>query len=85
MRLLANRQGPPVPPAVSGSIRTHTVSIPGTRGASLSQIATMYYGDDRRWPDIFNANRQGVQRRDGTYGMLTNPQMLFAGDVLHIP
>ena len=85
MRLTAVPNMGAVAPSVTGGVRTHTVTTPGTKGASLSGISAIYYGDPTRWPEIYNANAKGVLRRDGTYGTLTNPVFLTAGDVLHIP
>jgi Cu/Zn superoxide dismutase len=45
------------------------------RGDSLSSIAERLYGDQFAWPRLFDANRQQI----------TNPNLLFAGQVLAVP
>lgn len=44
-------------------------------GDSLSKIAKEVYGDAMRYPEIFEANKP----------MLTDPDLIFAGQVLRIP
>jgi nucleoid-associated protein YgaU len=45
------------------------------RGDSLSSIAERLYGDRFAWPRLFDANRQQI----------SNPNLLFAGQVLAVP
>lgn len=75
----------PPPPASPDGVRVHTVTAPGTKGANLRSIAEIYYRDSSRWVDIYNANRKGVRRRDGSYGFLDNPETLLSGDRLLLP
>ncbi len=49
----------------------HTV----VRGDTLSKIAKAYYGDAMKYPQIFDANRP----------MLTDPDLIYPGQVLRIP
>ncbi len=51
--------------------RFHTVQ----RGDTLSKIAKAVYGDWRRYPEIFEANKP----------MLTDPDRIYPGQVLRIP
>ena len=55
---------------MSGS-RYHTVS----KGDTLYAIARMYYGDQRRWKDVYEANRS----------TLPDPHMIKTGQRLVIP
>jgi nucleoid-associated protein YgaU len=57
---------PPAPPAVF-----HTVQ----KGDTLSKIAKSVYGDWKRYPEIFEANKP----------MLTDPDLIYPGQVLRIP
>ena len=56
--------------AVGGS-RTHTVA----KGDTLYSLARQYYGDQRRWKDIYNANRSTIN----------DPNMIRVGQRLVIP
>ncbi len=60
----------PAAPTMSGS-RYHTV----TKGDTLYAIARMYYGDQRRWKDVYEANRSA----------LPDPNMIKTGQRLVIP
>lgn len=44
-------------------------------GDSLSKIAQTYYGDAKKYPDIFEANKP----------MLNDPDRIYPGQVLRIP
>ncbi len=52
---------------------------------SLWGIAGRLYGNSRRWVDIYNANRIGVKRPDGTQGMIVTPAILRPGWRLWVP
>lgn len=54
-----------------GADRTYTVKS----GDSLSKIAKQFYGDAKKWPQIFEANRDQI----------TNPDMIKPGQTLRIP
>jgi nucleoid-associated protein YgaU len=57
---------PPAPPAVFYTV---------VKGDTLSKIAKAQYGDWRRYPEIFEANKP----------MLTDPDLIYPGQVLRIP
>jgi len=48
-------------------------------------MAEVYYGNGAQYPRIYNANRTGVRRPDGSMGMISNPNLLHAGWRLVIP
>lgn len=54
-------------------------------GSTLSGIALGEYGDANQWPKVFEANRLGVLRPDGTRGMITDPDVVEPGWVLWLP
>ena len=51
--------------------RTYTV----VAGDSLSKIARREYGDESKWPRIYEANR----------GTISNPDLIHPGQVLNLP
>ena len=53
--------------------------------STLSGIAYTYYGREDAWHDIYNANRKGYTRPDGSPGFISNPQYLRPGDRLWVP
>lgn len=57
---------PPAPPAVFYTV---------VKGDTLSKIAKAQYGDWRRYPEIFEANKP----------MLKDPDLIYPGQVLRIP
>lgn len=87
MRRTRAVQGPPVVSTAvnANAIRVHSVTPRGTKGYSLAGIAEIYYQDRRRWVEIYNANRVGVRRPDGTMGHLRSPEDTSPGDILYIP
>jgi len=54
-----------------GAARTYTVKP----GDSLSKIAQQYYGDMKKWKDIFEANKDRIE----------NPDLIQPGWTLRIP
>ena len=60
------------PDATSTSTRTYTVKS----GDSLSAIAESEMGDAKRWPELYEANKDAVGK---------NPDMIHPGLVLTIP
>ena len=73
---------PPPPPA---NVRWFVVTSWPRKGSSLWTIAEIFYGNGADWPRIYNANRTGVTRPDGSKGMISNPNLIYAGWRLHIP
>jgi nucleoid-associated protein YgaU len=57
------------PPVTTG--RTYVV----VSGDSLSKIAKRQYGDARKWPRIYEANR----------GVIKDPDLIYPGQELRIP
>jgi DNA-binding SARP family transcriptional activator/LysM repeat protein len=52
-------------------------------GDTLRAIAARYYGDERRWPEIFRANEGLAKLPDGR--VLTKPDLIWPGLALTIP
>ena len=85
MKQMKPKQQPVNSPNVGGGVRVHTVTPPPTLGSTLPGIAQIYYGDRRRWPEIYNANRRGTTRVDGSIGTIDNPGLLIPGSRVYIP
>jgi len=71
---------PPAPIPTPSAVRYYTV----VRGDNLSAIARRFYGS-ADWPRIYNANRAGQRRADGSLGMIVNANLIFPGWRLIIP
>lgn len=71
-RVVSNRTSKPVPKAIPSGARSHTVSD----GESLSSIAERYYGHEKHWTRVFEAN-------SSTLG--GDPDRLRIGMVLVVP
>lgn len=56
--------------------KTHTV----VKGDTLWDISKKYYGDARKWPTIWEANR-----RDKKRGPISNPHRIYPGQKIKIP
>lgn len=65
----------------NANVRYHTVRP----GNTLSSIALKYYGNPQEFRQIYQANKQGSRRADGTAGILTNPNLVMVGQKLIIP
>lgn len=73
---------PPAPkPPPRVSVRYYTVK----RGDNLWNIATRYYGSGFKYGTIYNANRYGKRRADGSNGMIKNPALIYPEWRLIIP
>jgi hypothetical protein len=68
---LAPRSAPAPAPVTAGTHEEWTVG----EGETLSSIAERAYGDARRWPELFAANRD----------RLSHPRKIVAGMSLRIP
>lgn len=84
-------QGPVSTPTTPPAVQTPPATNPGLRfytvqpGDSLWKIAIKFYGRGSSWFDIYNANRKGYTRPDGSPGFIINPSYLRVGDVLWVP
>lgn len=75
----------PVPAPAPKPVRYATVTVWPMAGSSLWSIAEKFYGNGNRYMDIYNANRKGITRADGTPGILTSPRVVFPGQRLIVP
>lgn len=75
----------PAPPPAKPRYRYYTVRPWPAKGSTLWGIAEIYYGNGKRYVDIYNANRSGRRRADGKQGMISNPSLIRPGWVLLIP
>lgn len=76
---------PKPPPAPGGRGDWHWIYSPNT---SLKKIAKQYYGGDageRRWREIFEANKKGANRPGPSNGWMRNPEDIRLGKWLFIP
>lgn len=77
---------PPAPSPQHPHLRYITVTPwPGTPYDSLAKIARHFYGSDNQWPRIYNANKAGYRRPDGSIGWITNPSTIYPGRTLWVP
>jgi len=75
----------PVQPPPAPQIRLVMVTPWPTRRSTLWGIALDFYGNGNRWPELYNANRKGTTRPDGSPGYISNPQYLRPGDMVYVP
>jgi nucleoid-associated protein YgaU len=71
----------PAPKPAPKKITYYTVKP----GDTLSGIALKYYHNGHNWSPIYNANKSGTKRADGTKGMISNPNLIRVGWKLIIP
>lgn len=76
---------PTPPPPVRPAIRIWIVTPWPVPGSSLWSISEKFYGTGTRWPDLYNANRIGTTRPDGSPGFISNPNYLRPGDRIWVP
>jgi hypothetical protein len=84
------QQPPPPPPvqqpvAAPPQLRYVGITPWPTRRSTLWGIARDFYGDGRQWPRIFEVNRNGYRRPDGSVGWINNPNLIYAGRVVWVP
>lgn len=71
----------PKPPPPKPHVRYYTV----VKNDNLWNIAKRYYKNPLKWVTIYNANRSGHRRADGTMGMIKSPNLIYPGWRLIIP
>lgn len=62
-----------------------TVTASPLPGSTLKSLAQIHYRDAGQWNRIFDANKAGSRRADGTAGLIENPNHLRVGWRLIIP
>lgn len=75
---------PPPAPPVKG-IRIVVVEPWKRNRSTLSGIAYEFYGDQNKWHMLFDVNRKGIIRPDGSPGFISNPSYLRPGDRIYVP
>lgn len=79
---------PPVvvpPPNQPPKLRYFVITPWPTPGSTLWGIARHFYGNGNRWPEIYNVNRNGYTRPDGSKGWINNPNLIYAGRAVWVP
>ncbi len=71
----AQAAAPAEEPAAEEPAPAETVTYTVVRGDCLWKIARKFYGDGKKWADIYNANAS----------IIKNPNLIYAGQVLLIP
>jgi hypothetical protein len=56
-----------------------------TKTSTLWGISSVVYGNGSKWPTLYNANRVGVTRPDGSKGMIKNPNLIYVGWKIYCP
>jgi hypothetical protein len=78
---------PPPPPSQPspGQVRWIWVTPWPTKCSTLWGISSVAYGTGTKWPTLYNANRVGVTRPDGSKGMIKNPNLIYVGWRIYCP
>lgn len=76
---------PPVTQPPPSQVRWVVVTPWPSKFGTLWGIAQHYYGSGAQYPRIYNANRVGVTRPDGTQGTIRNPNLIYPGQRLWVP
>ncbi len=79
------QQAPQPPPPPPMRLRYVVVMPWPAQESTLWGIAQQIYGNGTKWSDIYNANRAGGTRPDGSHGWINNPNLLFAGRTVYVP
>jgi len=56
-----------------------------TKTSTLWGISSVVYGRGADWPRLYDANRIGVTRPDGSKGMIKNPNLIYVGWRIYCP
>lgn len=75
------------PPSQPGPSTTRWIPVTPwpTKHSTLWGISTTVYGRGADWPRLYNANRVGVTRPDGSRGMIKNPNLIYVGWKIYCP
>ena len=78
---------PPPPPPQPGPTTGRWVWVTPwpTKTSTLWGISSVVYGRGADWPRLYNANRVGVRRPDGSAGMIKNPNLIYVGWRIYCP
>jgi hypothetical protein len=76
---------PPPPPPPVRQLRIVVVEPWRSSRSTLWGMAKEFYGDGNLWRRIWDANRKGTTRPDGSPGFISNPNYLRAGDRVYVP
>lgn len=76
---------PPPPPAGPKPIRIVVVEPWRRNRSTLSGIAYEFYGNQDKWRMLWDVNRKGITRPDGSPGFISNPNYLRPGDRVYVP
>lgn len=74
----------PKPPS-KPALRYIVITPWPTQLSTLWGIAAKYYGKGSEWPRIYNVNRVGYTRPDGSKGWISNPNLIYAGRTVWVP
>jgi hypothetical protein len=76
----------PPPTQIPGTNnRWQTVTPWPTKTSTLWGISSKWYGRGADWPRLYNANKVGVRRPDGSAGMIRNPDLIYPGWRIYVP
>lgn len=76
---------PPPTPVPGTNNRWQTVTPWPTKTSTLWGISERWYGRGADWPRLYNANKVGVRRPDGSAGMIKNPNLIYPGWRIYVP
>lgn len=79
---------PPAPgpaPSIPSGTNKPFAKITVQKGFTLWELAGFFYHNPMAWISIWNANKAGTTRVDGTPGVITDPNKIYVGQDLIIP